>query len=155
MDIAPPPAAALPATTLFGNQSAEDQYEILLRFQAASDECYHQKRASCKSEDEHEILRRLLPSRSVRSSPPATPWTVHRPIDFSENTSDVEGPETDVGDASRARPCATHRLLSNPQPTSQTKTKPVFLNTIRRTVIYVHELWRPAGARKKIKIKKS
>ena len=55
MDIrppAPPPAVALPAT-LFGDQSAEDKYETLIRFQAASDEFYHQKRASCKSEDEY------------------------------------------------------------------------------------------------------
>ena len=52
MDIPPPARAAaldLPAT-LFGDQSAEDKYETLLRFQAASDEFYHQKRASCKSQ---------------------------------------------------------------------------------------------------------
>ena len=104
MDIPPPARAAalnLPAT-LFGDQSAEDKYEILLRFQAASDEFYCQKRASSKSEDEYEILQRFQAKSDEfycrkRESIFAqlTPGnSVHRPIDLE--SSDEE--DTDVED---------------------------------------------------------
>ena len=76
MQTMPPAAAAVPPvrpadaatqTNLFGNQTAEEKYELLLRFQAASDDFYQQKR--------EQMFAQLTPGMSV-----------HCPIDVDEET---------------------------------------------------------------------
>ena len=77
----PRPADAATQTNLFGNQSAEDKYQLLMRFQVASDDFYAQKRA--------QIFAQLTPGNSV-----------HCPIDVDEET-DIEDDEVCVQDLAR------------------------------------------------------
>ena len=62
------PADAATQTNLFGDQSAEDRYELLLRFQAASDDFYSQKREQIFAQltPAHQATRCTAPSTSKR-----------------------------------------------------------------------------------------